>query len=539
MGRGHPRPLRRTARCRSRSTARRASSTWPCRPAPSHGDVAAEYARRAGLGSVPELHTRTGAPIPGGTELTAGRHRRRGTCWSRPPGVTPAVVARSASARRYAGSRARCRRCGAASPPRPPCSPAGAHGPSRADGLGPARRDRRRRGPVGALRGCAPGRRGPGLRRCCGVRRRVGPGAGAAADGPRTSCGLAAALAAAVGRSLAPRGRGGAAGLDRRRAPCSSASPGSARSRARRRGSPGRCCSCWRCWPPGSCRACAIDVPDQFLIDLERLAVTAWSAREPPSGKRAARSCRSTPSARSPVHGTRLVTAACVAIARGRRGRRTPAAGHCHPADRPHRRPLPGRLHRRRAAARGPRATGTRRPAACCVRRGWAAGSRCSSCCSATCPTGTARWRRRWGRSRSAVVLVVVAVAVGRGWRSAWWSRRAEVAETLSVAFALASVVGRRSGGSARLWELASLWEMEFLRFSRTGASGNRPTVRLGHDSEPVSSRYTSRFSRRPDAATGEGAGDYVAGAPEMGQGEAHSPERQAWWPMPRQISTA
>ena len=52
-----------------------------------------------------------------------------------------------------------------------------------------------------------------------------------------------------------------------------------------------------------------------------------------------------------------------------------------------------------------------------------------------------------------ASLLVVVAVAVGRGWRSAWWSRRAEVAEGISGAFALASVVVA-VGAFRRLWEL-------------------------------------------------------------------------------------
>ena len=58
-----------------------------------------------------------------------------------------------------------------------------------------------------------------------------------------------------------------------------------------------------------------------------------------------------------------------------------------------------------------------------------------------------------------AVVLVVVAVAVGRGWRSAWWSRRAEVAEGLCGAFALAAVFVA-TGWFRQLWELASLWEL-------------------------------------------------------------------------------
>ena len=52
-----------------------------------------------------------------------------------------------------------------------------------------------------------------------------------------------------------------------------------------------------------------------------------------------------------------------------------------------------------------------------------------------------------------AVLMVVVAVAVGRGWRSAWWSRRAEVAEGISGAFALGSVVVA-VGLFRRLWEL-------------------------------------------------------------------------------------
>ena len=40
-------------------------------------------------------------------------------------------------------------------------------------------------------------------------------------------------------------------------------------------------------------------------------------------------------------------------------------------------------------------------------------------------------------------LLVIVAVATGRGWRSAWWSRRAEVAESVCGSFAIA-VPGRR-----------------------------------------------------------------------------------------------
>ena len=38
-------------------------------------------------------------------------------------------------------------------------------------------------------------------------------------------------------------------------------------------------------------------------------------------------------------------------------------------------------------------------------------------------------------------LLVVAGVAAGRGWRSAGWARRAELAESLSSAGALAAVV--------------------------------------------------------------------------------------------------
>jgi peptidoglycan/LPS O-acetylase OafA/YrhL len=53
------------------------------------------------------------------------------------------------------------------------------------------------------------------------------------------------------------------------------------------------------------------------------------------------------------------------------------------------------------------------------------------------------------------VVVVVVAMATGRGWRSAWWSRRAEVAEALCGSSALA-VVLVSSGIFRQLWEMTS-----------------------------------------------------------------------------------
>ena len=52
-----------------------------------------------------------------------------------------------------------------------------------------------------------------------------------------------------------------------------------------------------------------------------------------------------------------------------------------------------------------------------------------------------------------AVALVLAAVFVGRGWRSAWWSRRAEIAEAMCGAFAVGSLVVA-VGFFRHLWEV-------------------------------------------------------------------------------------
>ena len=54
-----------------------------------------------------------------------------------------------------------------------------------------------------------------------------------------------------------------------------------------------------------------------------------------------------------------------------------------------------------------------------------------------------------------ACLLVVVAVATGRGWRSVWWARRAEVAEGLAGAAALASIFVA-TGLFRVVWQLGS-----------------------------------------------------------------------------------
>ena len=75
-----------------------------------------------------------------------------------------------------------------------------------------------------------------------------------------------------------------------------------------------------------------VDVPDQALLDLDRLAVTAWSAREQPRGsRRSAASSATTASSVIVRRGQRLVSAGTVVIAlvvatRVRCSRSTPAA---------------------------------------------------------------------------------------------------------------------------------------------------------------------------------------------------------------------
>ncbi|MCW2792207.1 MAG: hypothetical protein JWO76_1305, partial [Nocardioides sp.] len=57
-----------------------------------------------------------------------------------------------------------------------------------------------------------------------------------------------------------------------------------------------------------------VDVPDQYLLDLERLAVTAWSARDRPSGRRGRTLVSRTAVAAVAARGTRMLTAYCVAV---------------------------------------------------------------------------------------------------------------------------------------------------------------------------------------------------------------------------------
>ena len=195
----------------------------------------------------------------------------------------------------------------------------------------------------------------------------------------------------------------------------------------------------------------AVDVPDQYLLDLERLAVTAWSARDRPTGRRGRTVVPLPAVAEVAARGSRTVTAACVAVlvvvtvsavmllrgasvwidvigARAEVGLAGAALL------------LAARSYRHAAARALLRAAGLACWAALLVEVFDSSGAGWTTVV-ASVAIGLG------------VVLVLVAVALGRGWRSAWWSRRAEVAEGLCGALAVASIVV--SAGLFRaLWEL-------------------------------------------------------------------------------------
>jgi hypothetical protein len=193
----------------------------------------------------------------------------------------------------------------------------------------------------------------------------------------------------------------------------------------------------------------AVDVPDGYLVDLERLAVSAWSARARP-GKRS----RST----VPVGAVAEVAA---------RGARTLAAAACavlllvalaaslllHTAD----------LAVDRVGARLVVGLGgaSLLLAARSYRYAWPRGLLCAA--GLWCLVGdlvVLLPRAQGGAAVALVVATVVvalvvlaaAVATGRGWRSAWWSAQAELAEALATAGTLGTLVVA-SGLFRALWE--------------------------------------------------------------------------------------
>lgn len=198
-----------------------------------------------------------------------------------------------------------------------------------------------------------------------------------------------------------------------------------------------------------------VEVPDEALLDLDRLAVTAWSARDEQPGRgRRGRIVVPESDVRDLVHrGTRLVTGTALAVLAvvvvaatqlrsvvevdvevvGARALLFFGGAALF---------LTARSFRHRAARALLRVAGLW-CAALLVLELFTAGSVAV----------------RTGVLVAAVMLgllcVAAGVATGRGWRSVWWARRAEVAETVTVAFAIASTAAA-SGLVRFFWEMNS-----------------------------------------------------------------------------------
>jgi hypothetical protein len=198
----------------------------------------------------------------------------------------------------------------------------------------------------------------------------------------------------------------------------------------------------------------AVDVPDDALLDLDRLAVTAWSARDTRRRSRRGRIVVAADAMERLVHrASRIVTGAAAAILvtvlvasplllhaatidLDRIGARCLAffAG-CSLL-------LAARSYRHAAARLLLRLAGLGALVALAAHlvSGPGAGH-VDTFFYVTVVLG--------------VVALAAAVATGRGWRSVWWSRRAEVAESLCGSLAFASAVVA-AGVFRRLWEMTS-----------------------------------------------------------------------------------
>jgi hypothetical protein len=200
--------------------------------------------------------------------------------------------------------------------------------------------------------------------------------------------------------------------------------------------------------------AFAVDVPDQMLIDLEKLAVTAWSARDRTTGRRGRMIIPEAGVRELLARGAAIVNAACAAIlvvvVAAVPGLLTTATLD---------------LDRLGAAALIFFAGGGLLLAARSYRHALARSLLRSAGLFAWAALVVDRLLAAPDRTRWYVVLVVLAlaaavlvaaVATGRGWRSVWWARRAEIGESLCGAFAVAALVVA-VGLFRHLWELTSL----------------------------------------------------------------------------------
>lgn len=194
----------------------------------------------------------------------------------------------------------------------------------------------------------------------------------------------------------------------------------------------------------------AVDVPDQALVDLDRLAVTAWSARDRTTSRRSRTVIRRPAVARVVERGSRIITAACAAVlvvtlvaapmvlsttrlSLDEIG--APLFVTCIGATQL----LVARSYRHVAARLLLRVAGL-----------W-----CLLCVLVVLVEKDFAGRVAVASVVLGVVVVLAAVATGRGWRSVWWSRRAEIAEALTGALAIPTFVVT-VGLFRRIWEIVS-----------------------------------------------------------------------------------
>lgn len=198
----------------------------------------------------------------------------------------------------------------------------------------------------------------------------------------------------------------------------------------------------------------AIDVPDEALLDLDRLAVTAWSARDQQRTGRRGRIVVAGQAMGALVRSaSRTVTAASAAILvvtavssplllasadldLDRIGARSLVlfAGASLL--------LAARSYRHVAARALLRLAGLAALSALATDL-------------ATAASHTQVTAFFFAVVALGMLALVVAVATGRGWRSVWWARRAEVSESLCGSLALSSAVVA-AGLFRRLWEMTS-----------------------------------------------------------------------------------
>ncbi|WP_127479250.1 hypothetical protein [Nocardioides pantholopis] len=198
--------------------------------------------------------------------------------------------------------------------------------------------------------------------------------------------------------------------------------------------------------------AVAVDVPDQYLLDLDRLAVTAWSAREQPRRRR--RGAVPTEAVERVVaRGGRTVTAAAAAIL-GVVAVSAPLllATATVEIDRLGARALVALC----GAALLLAARSHRHPGARALLRlaGLAAWTSLAVVLLPDLAAGPAT-AFALGCVALGAALVLAAIGTGRGWRSAWWARCAEIAEGAAGSLAIGALLVA-VGIFRSLWETTS-----------------------------------------------------------------------------------